>query len=595
MSVDEFPKERLERFRAFFEHSRKASERERQEIKVDFSFVEGHGQWEEDQKEKLKKQHRPALVMNSVLPTTNLISGQERASRLGITFKPRGADDSRFSQIMNSCYRYASDVSESIYEVSDAFVDMVIGGRGWLRLGIDFNNPDEPLGEVDIKRVHPLSIFYDPAATRYDFQDSNYLIYAKWVNEDIIRLTYSNQMEFVKSGEWLSMPADQVGESTIDREWRNTRTGQIRLLEFWYKVPKKVWMVLTPDGNAQKFDSESEAKDAIDRINFVAQSAGQAAPELDIIDRVIKQTRVAYLCYWRILEDRPSPYKSGLYPFVPFKAFHFDEVVMGIVRSLRDPQREKNKRWSQMLHMINTMAKGGWKIPQGSISQDQLAKWPYESGTPGFFFEYKPNIGVPQEIQGQNIPTSFVELMRIAEDEIRKTSGAIMELMGLSRSGDQSGKAINILQQGGATILAPLFDSLVRSQKILGKQVMHLIQQYYTPDKVWEILGEEKVQISQTVMEPMEFLQRALKSRYDAVVDVTPLLGSERERQFGQVIELLKTGVPPTPELLQILIEVSDFPNKDRYLSELGAMKNASNNSQGGEQVPSQNPLGGQG
>jgi len=155
-------------------------------------------------------------------------------------------------------------------------------------------------------------------------------------------------------------------------------------------------------------------------------------------------------------ERFPIPYKHNEYPIIPLIAYQFDEKTMGVVRSLKDPQREKNKRWSQMLHMINTMAKGGWKIPKRSVSAEQLSKWPTESGKPGFYFEFNPIVGEPKEIQGQNIPTSFVALMQIAEDEIRKTSGAIQELLGLARAGDQSGKAIRTLQQSGATILAPL-------------------------------------------------------------------------------------------------------------------------------------------
>lgn len=561
------PKERLEKFRFFWEQSRKTSEMWRIDAKEDYSFVEGYGQWNAKQAEILHRQNRPALVMNSILPVINLISGQERASRLGITYKPRGMDDDSLAQIANMSYRYASDQSELAFNVSDAFHDMSICGMGWLGAFMDFQNPQEPLGELWTPRIHPLTMFWDDNAIRYDKQDANWLIWAKWVSEDLLKLHYPRAMHDIRPGDWLNMAPDQVGESTIDKNWRDRRMGKVRVLEFWYKTPKVVSYIILPTG-VQRFESVREAEEARDQLTRIATQQFAPVPDMDIVDRVVRDTRVAHVTYWRVLRDRPSPYRHNMYPFIPLTAYHFDEKIMGVVRSLKDPQREKNKRWSQMLHMINTMAKGGWKIPKRSVSQEQLNTWSIEAGKPGFWFEYNPIVGAPQEIDGQNIPTSFVSLMQIAEDEIRKTSGAVQELLGLARAGDQSGKAINTLKQSGATILAPLFDSLIRSQKNLGNHVMPLIQQYYSPEKIIDILGISGMKQLNIKPESVQnFIARALKSRFDTVVDVTPLLGSDRERQFSQVISLMevlaKFGVQPPAPLLGLLVAVSDWPGKE--------------------------------
>ena len=573
LSTTQVPKERLEKFRFFFDQARRASELWRIDAKEDYSFVEGYGQWDSKQREELLRQNRPALVMNSILPVINLISGQERASRLGITFKPRGFDDDRFSQIANMSYRFAADQADLSFNLSDAFHDMVISGMGWLGMFMDFMRHDEPLGELSAQRIHPLSMFWDDNAVRYDKQDANYLIWAKWVSEDLLKLHYPKVMEDVHSGDWLNMAPDQIGEKTIDQNWRDKRTGKVRILEFWYKTPKNVAYLMTPSG-IQRFDTQRQAAEARDELTRLATQNLAQVPDMDIVDRVVRDTRVAHVTFWRILRDRPSPYAHNMYPFIPLTAYSFDEKVMGVVRSLKDPQREKNKRWSQLLHMINTMAKGGWKIPKRSVSTDQLNLWSTEAGKPGFWFEFNPIVGEPKEIQGQNIPPSFVAIMQIAEDQIQKTSGANDPLQGLAQAGDQSGKAINTLKQSGATILAPLFDSLVRSQKILGKQSIDLIQQYYSAGKVSEIIGIDGAK--QLDIDPNEidqFIERALKARYDSVVDVTPLLGSDRERQFSQVLSLMevlgKAGVPPPPQLIGLLITVSDWPGKEALLAQI--------------------------
>ena len=395
----ELPKDRLERFRFFFHQAKKTSELWRIDAKEDYSFTEGYGQWRQKEVEELTRQSRPALVMNSILPVINLISGQERASRLGITFKPRGFDDDRYSQIANQAYRFTADISNLSYEVSDAFQDMVICGRGFLYTGIDYHQQDEPLGEIMIKRIHPLSVFWDENASRYDMQDANYMIWAKWVSEDMLKIYYPSAMSDIRTGDWLGMPAELTGEPTIDYNWRDKRTGKLRILEFWYKVPKEVAFVITETG-VQRFDNTAQAKEAVDAVARMAAQSFQTIPDIEIVERVIRQSRIAHVTAWKILKDSLSPYEHNEYPIIPLIAYQFDEKTMGVVRSLKDPQREKNKRWSQMLHMINTMAKGGWKIPKRSVSAEQLSKWPTESGKPGFYFEFNPIVGEPKEIQG---------------------------------------------------------------------------------------------------------------------------------------------------------------------------------------------------
>src|SRR3989337_1378225 len=298
----ELPKDRLERFRFFFHQAKKTSEPWRTDAKEDYSFTEGYGQWFQKEKNDLNIQNRPALVMNAILPVVNLISGQERASRLGITYKPRGFDDDRASQIANQTYRFAADNSNLIYEVSDAFQDMTICGRGFLYTGIDYHQQDEPLGEIMIKRIHPLSVFWDENASRYDMQDANYMIWAKWVSEDMLKIYYPSAMSDIRTGDWLGMPAELTGEPTIDYNWRDKRTGKLRILEFWYKVPKEVAFVITETG-VQRFDNTAQAKEAVDAVARMAAQSFQTIPDIEIVERVIRQSRIAHVTAWKILKD----------------------------------------------------------------------------------------------------------------------------------------------------------------------------------------------------------------------------------------------------------------------------------------------------
>lgn len=576
-----------ERFRDYFNQCYRSTSIWRLRAKEDYGFTEGHAQWDAKDERALALQGRPALRMNAILPTVKSICGQERGSRITASFKPRGLDDDNYAMIANATFLFAMDQTSAQYEVSHAFQDMVVCGRGFLRVGVNFSDPYEPLGKLSVERLHPLSVFWDPSSKQYDQQDSKYMIIARWVNEDELRLHYPTQMSTVRWAGWMDIDPTLSGERTLNENWRNTRTGQVRLLEVWYKTPRKTYFVITSSGEVQRFASESEARDAVDQVKFMAAQAGAPVPTLAIIDRIVDSVRYAHLTYWNILRDAPSPFTHNYLPIVPLTGYSFDEEVMGEVRNLKDPQREKNKRWSQMLHMINTMAKGGWKIPKNSVGAEQLSKWSTEAGKAGFWFEYNARVGEPKEIAGQNIPTSFVNLMLLTEDEIRKTSLASDPLLGIAAGDRQSGKAIQSLQRGASIGFSVLFDSLVRSHKLLGRQAIELIKQFYHAEKIINILGpRERQQLAMLQEDVLTFISNVMGCHYDVVVDVAPLLGSERERQFQQLVDLLQAGIPVTPGFIKLMVEVSDFPNKDAYLQELTAASQQA--AQGGGQGASQ-------
>lgn len=574
--------ERIKTFRAWFDADYQSSELWRQEAKKDFGFTEGYGQIPAEQAAKIiKEQNRYPLIFNNILPTVNVISGQERASRLGIVLKPRGVEDDVTSMIGNGAYRFAEEQSDLVFEVSDAFTDMVICGRGWIEMGMDFESVEEPLGELKPRRRHPLCMFWDASGDEYSMQDCERITRASWVNEDALRLYYPKAMADVKTGDWTGRDPGMLGDSKIRQEWVDKDQKRIRVLQTWYKVPRRAHLLIVhADSSVHRFDTEEAARGAQDAIAQAYQAAAARTPEMTIASRVVRDVRVADLVYWKELADRPSPFRHQLYPFIPLTAFRLDEQVMGVVRNLRDPQIEKNARWRQMLHLVNTMAKGNIRVPKGSISDFEDFK--KNHGKPGYAYEYNASIGAPEPEPTPVFPTSLIELAALSEDEIRKISGAVQELMGIARAPDQSGKAISKLQAGGVTVIAPLFDSLVRSDRLLGRQAIALIQQYYPPEKLAQIVGDTVAsRLRQDAMalaargrlpmDPMARFTQALGTKFDVIVDTSPILGSERERQLGNLTALYEASakggmVQVLPLLLRSIYEVSDFPNKQEVI-----------------------------
>lgn len=93
--------------------------------------------------------------------------------------------------------------------------------------------------------------------------------------------------------------------------------------------------------------------------------------------QTVTTTEIRMLAFFDnvVLEDIQSPYKHGFIPFVPFICYYQgeDDIPSGVVRDLKDPQREINKRRSQELHILNTQSNGGWISEEGAMSPQQEA------------------------------------------------------------------------------------------------------------------------------------------------------------------------------------------------------------------------------
>ena len=133
--------------------------------------------------------------------------------------------------------------------------------------------------------------------------------------------------------------------------------------------------------------------------------------------------------------------------------------------------------------------------------------------------------------------------------ELTQISGVNEELLGAAVD-DKAGILSMLRQSAGLTTLQVLFDQLDRSQQLLGKLFIDLIQANFMPGKIKRILsGEEPSQ---------QFYNKAF-GRYDAVVEDGLNTATQRQMQFAQMLQLHEAGVPISTE---DLLESATIQNK---------------------------------
>ena len=161
-----------------------------------------------------------------------------------------------------------------------------------------------------------------------------------------------------------------------------------------------------------------------------------------------------------------------------------------------------------------------------------------------------------QRILPAQVPPSMTELSKLLAQEVMEISGVNEELLG-SATDDKAGILSRLRQGAGLSTLENLFDNLDRAQRLLGRIMIDLIQNNFTPGKVQKILeGEEPAP---------QFYNKAF-GKYNAVVEDGLNTSTQRQMQFAQMLHLKEVGVPiPTEELL----EACTLQNKSKLIEKI--------------------------
>lgn len=546
----------------------------------EYDFVRGK-QWSEDDKAALTEKGRPALTINKIRPHLNILSGYQRVNRYEVNFEPRTSDDFESCELRKGVTKYIMDNCDYNDVESAVFMDGIIGGIGWFHVFYDWDYTAME-GEIDIERVSPFDIYTDPEARKPDYSDGKFLCRAKWVDKDELCDIYPEHTDDILSEfrryDMDEKEADMVGTEPL---WYNRDLKKVRLIECWYKEREMETRYMMADGTIS---------DVPPPIPTVIASPFQVP-----VDKV----RLAVIMGDIKLEEMDSPYQHGFFPFVPFTLYHYGEgdVPCGVVRDVKDPQREINKKRSQILHILNTQGNSGLITETTAMTEEQQERYRKYGSKPGAIIEVNDGTlagGRIREIQPSAPPVGLIQSAQESEADIPKITGINESMLGIS-SPQQSGRAIELNQRQAVTNIAPFFDNLRKSKRAIVQQLWGykghkgLIPQYYTEEKVFRIVGkhgqEEFVTVNQQVQmqDPQTgqlittVLNDLSQGNYDVIISDTPYSVSQRQGQFWALVDAVSKLGLPANIIFDKLIELSDIPDKQEIIQRLQAQQQQAN------------------
>ena len=539
-------------------------------------------QWDPDDAAALENEGRPALTINTILPTINTILGEQSTRRADIQFKPRRGGDEAVAHTLNKLYMQISDNNKLDWVEQQVFSDgLIMDGRGYFDVRMDFSDHVE--GEIRITAKDPLDILIDPDAKDADPKTWNEVFESKWMTLDEIEELYgkdkAERLLFVAEN-GMSFGPDSVeyqetrfGDTETnddyfgagvpgDDEYRNVKA--LRVIERQHKKLTRVEFFVDPNTGDQRQapDAWTEAK-----VKKFAKKH-----ELSVMSKVIRKVRWTVTCDKVVLHDDWSPYNQ--FTVVPFFCYFRRGRPFGAIRNLLSPQEQLNKIASQELHIVNTTANSGWMVESGSLvgmTADDLEEHGAETG---LVLEYARGTNPPQKIGANQIPTGLDRIAQKAAANIKTISGVNDSMLGTD-SAEVSGIAIQAKQNRGAIMIQVPLDNLRKTRQYLAEQILNLIQTFYTEERVIQVTNEQdpmkprEEMIVNEVSPEGEIINNLMVGEYDVVVSTAPARDSFDEVQFAEAINLRQVGVAVPDDAI---IEYSHLARKGELAKRIRAL-----------------------
>ena len=527
-------------------------------------------QWDEFDMQQLDDQGRPALTINTILPTINAVLGEQSTKKADIQFKPRGGGNQDVADVLTKVYQQIADNNKLEWIENQVFSDGLIQDRGYFDVRIDFS--DHIMGEVKIEAKDPLDILIDPDAKHYDPRTWNEIFESKWMSIDEVEEVYGQDKAdklrmLAETGTTLGADSMEYEEErygdTDEHNYGQQFPGDpenarmlraIRVIERQYYRLKECMFYLDP--------VTGDMRDV--PYNWTKKKREQFADQfgLDIMTKTVRKVRWTVTADTVVLFDDWSPYKN--FTIVPYFPYFRRGKPFGMVRNLLSPQEQLNKITSQELHIVNTTANSGWIVENGSLAGMTADDLEEHGAETGLVLEFNRGSTPPAKIPPNQIPTGLDRLGQKAAANIKQISGITDAMLGMDIA-EVSGVAIQAKQNRGSTMLQVPLTNLAKTRQYLAEAILQLVQSYYTEERIIQITDETDPYKPRTALRVNEMtpegevINDLQLGEYDVIVSSAPARDNFDEMQFAEAISLRQVGVPIPDDMI---VEYSHLSRK---------------------------------
>lgn len=543
------------------------------------AFVKGE-QWDPAVLAQLRAEGRPALTINKIFPSTMAMMGEQLQNMVDIAFRPTASGDAETAKALDILWLHIANSNMLDWTRAEVFDDGAVTSRGYFDLRMSF--ADNLRGDLQISKLNNRNVLLDPDANSYDPDKWNECLITKWLTPDDIAATYDTAKAkeldsralspMTYSHDFIDYPMSRFGKDLgfdtlvpVDK-----RKKFVRVLERQHKeLQWKDHFVDTVTGETRVIPSTWDPE----RVGRVLESV----PDLNVMRLQYKCIRWTVSALDLILFDTVSPYKH--FTPVPYFPLLMSGSTVGLVENQIGPQETINKTTSQELHIVNTTANSGWKVAKNALQNMDLYELEENGARTGLVVELD-DIAHLEKIQPNQIPSGLDRISQRARVDQGEVSLINKSQLGTDRE-DVSGKAIERKQMRGPVNMGKALANLVRSEHILARNSVDLIQAFYTEERMLRVTRKirgrdttEDVVINQMSPEG-NVVNDVTLGEYQVITSTVSLREQQEDTEFDQAVAMREMGVRISDDEL---VQLSRMRNKKEVLQRMESAAEAQNN-----------------
>lgn len=491
----------------------------------DLSFYLGN-QWSLEELSYLNNQRRSAYTYNKTMRLINLILGNQSNNRLATIVSPIEDSSEDTARILTDSMQYVMQHANGYETISRAFKGALTTGLSFVSPYMDYRD-DAINGDIKYHLDEWNAVILDPFFTKRSLEDASFVARRKFLSRTEVISLHPDKEDVIMGLPWGSRD-DKFTYMPYARQW-----GMQKLLnytEYWrQKWEIKDVLVDMKTGETTEWKGDRKRLDMF----------RQAYPHLEVIKKPTKTVELGVIVEGQLIYYGKDPFGLNEYPFVPFTAIFepsydlYTWKVQSLVRLLRDPQTEINKRRSKMVDLIDNQLNSGWIAKTNSVSNPNSL---YKTGQGQVIF-LKPEAQMTdiQRIPSASIDPSQFQLESEFEKDMFEILGISPESTGMAENDkiETAGVLARMRELAGWVPMQHIFDGLRESQQLLGQKTMKLIQLHYSPEKIRMITKQEPTK---------EFYDKEF-AKYNVVVEEGVLTDTQKQSQFIQYAALRSMGV----------------------------------------------------
>jgi hypothetical protein len=544
----------------------------RMQMAMDEDFYD-HIQFTDEELQILAERGQAPLVFNMIHTSVNWVLGSQRRAPMDYKILARKKAGLQAAERKTQLLKHVDDTNHLDFEISQAFAASVKAGMGWLEGG---QGNDEDGTKVMARAESWRSMLWDSTSIRYDLEDARYLMRVKWLDLDVAMGLWRHRAPVIERSLQQSTGGlymlDDLGDEAMDfqeiehfnayskgtRGSHSAVRDRVRVIECWYKaMVNDATVIKGGQFNGELFDpwSPGHVQDINEGAAFLATRPRQVM-------------HCALLTDAGLLDIRRSPYRHNRYPFTPVWGYRRarDGMPYGLIRGIRDIQRDLNARAAKALHHLSTTRV---VLEEGSVSDVEEVR--NEAARPDAVITYRKGFAAPQIAADRDVAAAHIELMSRDAMMIQQVGGVTDENLGRN-SNARSGKAIIARQDQGQLATSQFFDNLRMSRQLHGEKQIVLIEQYYTDEDEFRITdmrgNPDFVPINDGAPENAVAAFKA-----DFILSEEDWRASFRQAQAEQLLDLAGKLAATAPMavvgMLDLIVEALDVPKRDELVKRI--------------------------